>query len=137
MQLQSSQTDLEGNHGAAGEVISTSSSCVVASGGADGSNEAVGEEGTHTVGVAQGQDVDVHLGGTGEGDSAHISGDDVDVAVWDCNGTGISVHQTLVIELQQENTRRSGALHYAHITALCSHYCIMLTLLDLMWTGEG
>ncbi len=118
MQLQSkqwTQTDLEGNHGAAGEVISASSSRIEASGGANGTNEAVGEEGTHTVGVTQGQDVDVHLGGTGEGDSAHIGGDDVDVAVWDCDGTGIGVDQTLVIELQQEITRRSGALQQTHL----------------------
>lgn len=123
MQLQSSQTDLEGNHGAAGEVVSASSSDVVASGFADGTNQTVGEEGTHPIGVAQGQDVDIHLRGTGEGDSTHISGDDVDVAVWDCNGAGISVDQTLVVKLQQENsmgsaTRVSGTLHYAHIVKL-------------------
>ena len=122
MQLQSSQTDLEGNHGAAGEVISTGSSCIEASGGADGPNETIGEESTHTVGVAQGQDVDVHLGGTGEGDSAHIGGDDVDVAVRDCNGTGVSVDQTLVIELEQKTEEyQEQCIIIESICHLCLH----------------
>ena len=94
-----SSTDLESNHGAAGEVSKAIQGGVEAGGGADGSNEAFREEGADAVRVAQGQDVDVHLGSAGEGDSAHVGGDDVDIAVWYGNGPGVGVDDTLVIEL--------------------------------------
>ncbi len=94
------RADLEGDHGVRGEVSKAVQGGVEASGGADSTNQTLREEGTDTVRVSQSQDVDVHLRSAGEGDSTHISGDDVDVAVWHSDGAGISVDKTLVIKLQ-------------------------------------
>lgn len=108
-------TNLEGNHGAGWEVISSASSHIEASGLTNGTNQTVGEEDTHTVRVSQGQDVDVHLGSTREGDATNVSGDDVDVAVWHSDGASIGVDDALVVKLQQHSIFVSNACSTAKV----------------------
>ena len=83
-----------------GEVLQARCHVGVASGLVDGSNQAVREEGAHTLGVAQAVHVDQLLGCAREGQASHVCWEVVDVGVWHSNGTGIGVNQSLVIRLQ-------------------------------------
>ena len=83
-----------------GEVLQASCHVGVASGLVDGSNQAVREEGAHTLGVAQAVHVDQLLRCAREGQASHICWEVVDVGVWHSNGAGVSVQKPLVIRLQ-------------------------------------
>ena len=78
-----------------GEVLQARCHVGVASGLVDGSNQAIREEGAHTLGVAQAVHVDQLLGCAREGQASHICWEVVDVGVWHSNGAWVSGSEVL------------------------------------------
>ena len=86
--------------GVGGEVSNARGHGSVAGGQPPVAIQAFGEEHACAVRGAQGEDVDVHLGGAGKGEAVHVGGHHVDAVAGDCNGPGVGIDQALVIKLQ-------------------------------------
>ena len=104
--------DLAAEHGVGWEVSHAGGHGCIASGQPEVAVEALGEEHSCAVGGAQGQDVDVHLRGAGEGETVDVGGDHVDGVAGHSDGPGVGVHQSLVIKLQHQHV--SMAATHAH-----------------------